>query len=61
MVGRRRGMGGMHEAGAGASKRGRGLRPLTQPVMLQVGGAWLEVARVMWGPGDLDGLTLWGK
>lgn len=53
-------MGGMHEAGAGAGKRGRGLSPLTQSVMRQVGGAWLEVSRVM-GPGDLNGLTLWGK
>lgn len=57
-------MGGVHEAGARASKRGRGLRPLSQPVMRQVGGggAWLEVTRLMGpGAGDLDRLALCGE
>ena len=53
-------MGGVQEAGA--SKRGRGLRPLAQPVMREVrgGGARLVVTRVM-RPGDLEGRSLSGE
>ena len=62
MVWRRRGVGGVHEAGAWACKRGRGLRPLAEPVMREVrgGGARLEVTLVM-RPGHHERLTLCGK